>query len=140
MNAKAFFDTNVLIYVVAQDAVRTAPAEALLAAGGLISVQILNEMASVARRKLGMSWKEVTEVLAAVRTLCPSPAPLTIETHEDALRIAAQYGYRIYDALVAATALENDCSTLYTEDLQDGQVIDGRLTIRNPFEASSTQR
>jgi predicted nucleic acid-binding protein len=135
MNDKAFFDTNVLIYVVGQKDERTQPAEALIASGGVVSVQILNELVSVARRKLGMTWEEIGEALAAIRALCPSPVPLTIETHEAALRIAAQYGYHIYDALVAAAALEADCTTLYSEDLQDGQVIDGRLTIRNPFTA-----
>ena len=133
MKDSVFFDTNVVIYVVGQKDERTAPAEALLASGGVVSVQVLNEIASVARRKLSMTWEEIGEALAAIRTLCPSPVPLTIETHEAALRIAVRYGYHIYDALVAAAALDADCTTLYSEDLQDGQVIDGRLTIRNPF-------
>jgi predicted nucleic acid-binding protein len=114
---------------------RTAVAEALVAGGGLVSVQVLNELVSVARRKLGMTWEEVGEALGAIRTLCPSPVPLTIETHDAGLRIAAQYGFHIYDALVVAAALAADCTTLYSEDLQDGQVIDGHLTIRNPFAA-----
>lgn len=135
MNDRPFFDTNVLVYVVGERDDRTAPAEALVASGGVVSVQVLNELVSVVRRKLGMTWDEIGEALAAIRTLCPSPVPLTIETHEAALRIAAQYGYHIYDALVAAAALEAECTTLYSEDLQDGQVIDGRLTIRNPFVA-----
>lgn len=135
MNDRPFFDTNVLVYVVGERDDRTAPAEALVASGGVVSVQVLNELVSVARRKLGMTWDEIGEALAAIRTLCPSPVPLAIETHEAALRIAAQYGYHIYDALVAAAALEAECTTLYSEDLQDGQVIDGRLTIRNPFVA-----
>ena len=133
MNDRVFFDTNVLVYVVGQSDERTAPAEALIAGGGVVSVQVLNELASVSRRKLGLTWEEIGEALAAIRTLCPSPVPLTIETHEAALRIAAQYGFHIYDALVAAAALEAECTTLYSEDLQDGQTIDGRLTIRNPF-------
>lgn len=133
MNDRVFFDTNVLVYVVGQRDERTAPAEALIAGGGVVSVQVLNELASVSRRKLGLTWEEIGEALAAIRTLCPSPVPLTIETHEAALRIAAQYGYHIYDALVAAAALEAECTTLYSEDLQDGQIIDGRLTVRNPF-------
>ncbi|MGH9348024.1 MAG: PIN domain-containing protein [Vicinamibacterales bacterium] len=133
MSGKPFFDTNVLIYVVGQKDGRTPAAEALVATGGVVSVQVLNELVSVATRKLGMTWDEVGEAVAAIRTLCPSPVPLTIETHEAALRIAAQYGYHIYDALIAASALETGCRTLYSEDLQDGQVIDGRLTIRNPF-------
>jgi predicted nucleic acid-binding protein len=138
MNDRVFFDTNVLVYVVGQKDERTALADALVAGGGVVSVQVLNELASVARRKLRMTWEEIDEALAAIRILCPSPVPLTIETHEAGLRIAAQYGYHIYDALVAAAALEAECTTLYSEDLQDGQVIDGRLTIRNPFASSAT--
>lgn len=133
MSDKAFFDTNVLVYVVGQKDERTETAEALLAAGGVISVQVLNELASVLRKKLRMSWEEVGDALAAIRTLCPSPAPLTTDTHDGGLRIAVNYGYTIYDGLIAAAALEAKCTTLYSEDLQDGQVIEGRLTVRNPF-------
>jgi predicted nucleic acid-binding protein len=132
MPARAFFDTKVLIYSVADNDPRSDAAEALLA-GGVISAHVLNEFVAVARRKLGMSWADVTEALDAIRILCPSPVPITIETHGAALRIAQQYGYHIYDALVAAAALEAKCDTLYTEDMQDGQVIDDRLTIKNPF-------
>lgn len=133
MPGKAFFDTNVLVYAVTQDEVRSTRAEELLAAGGIISVQILNEFVSVARRKILMSWSEVTEALDAFRALCPSPLPLSVEIHEAALKLAETHGYHIYDALVISAALEAGCITLYSEDLQDGQVIDGRLTIRNPF-------
>ena len=129
----AFFDTNVLIYAVAQNDPRGTKAEELLAGGGVISVQILNEFVSVARRKIRMPWNDVTAALDAIRTLCPAPSSLTLDTHETALRIVQQYGYGIYDALVVAAALEAKCSTLYSENLQDGQVIDKRLTIRNPF-------
>lgn len=137
MPGRAFFDTNVLIYVLAKSDPRSKRAEELLAAGGILSVQILNEFVSVARRKLLMSWSEVAEALAAIRILCPSPLPLTVETHEAALKIAQQHGYGIYDALVVATALEAGCETLYSEDLHEGQTIDGQVTIRNPFNRSS---
>jgi predicted nucleic acid-binding protein len=131
--ARAFFDTNVLVYSVVENDPRGDAAEALLANGGVVSVHVLNEFVAVARRKLGMSWTDVTEALDAIRTLCPSPVSITVETHDAALRIAQQYGYHIYDALVAAAALEANCEMLYTEDMQDGQVIDDQLTIRNPF-------
>jgi predicted nucleic acid-binding protein len=133
MRAKAFFDTNVLIYAVAQDDPRNTQAEELLSSGGVLSVQILNEFASVARRKILMSWSDVTEALKAFRVLCPSPLSITIEMHEAALRIAEKHGYNNYDALVVSAALEAGCATLYSEDLHDGQIIDGQLTIRNPF-------
>jgi predicted nucleic acid-binding protein len=137
MPAKAFFDTNVLIYAVAADDSRNAQAEELLASGGVLSVQILNEFVSVARRKILMSWSEVREALEAFKVLCPSPLPVTMEMHEAALRIAEIHGYNIYDALVVAAALEAGCATLYSEDLHDGQTIDGQLTIENPFTRSS---
>jgi predicted nucleic acid-binding protein len=137
MPAKVFFDTNVLIYAVAENDPRSAQAEELLASGGILSVQVLNEFVAVARRKILMPWKDVTEALETFRILCPSPLSITVEMHEAALRIAEKHGYNIYDALVVAAALEAGCATLYSEDLRNGQTIDGQLTIRNPFARSS---
>ena len=133
MSGRAFFDTNILVYVVGQKDKRTDKAEALLAGGGIISVQVLNELANVSRKKLRMSWEEIDEALAAIRVLCPSPLPLTIDTHDAGRRIAARYEYSIFDGLIAASALEAECDTFYSVDLQDRQVIEGRLTVRNPF-------
>ena len=135
MRASPFLDTNVLIYSIAKNDARSEIAEALLAAGGVVSVQVFNEFAVTARRKLGMSWDDITDALDAIRVLCPSPKALSIETHDAAVKIARMHGFHLYDALVVASALAADCETLYTEDLQDGQVIEERLTIRNPFKA-----
>ena len=132
MSDKAFLDTSILIYVISLGDARTAKAEELLADGGYISVQVLNEFAAVARRKLKMPWHDVRDALSSVRTLCEAPAALSVETHEAALEIAEQYGYHIYDALILAAALDADCDTLYTEDMQNGQRV-GAITIRNPF-------
>src|ERR1700739_1045596 len=137
MPAKAFFDTNVLLYALAEKDPRSAQAEELLSSGGVLSVQILNEFVSVARRKILMSWSDVTEALQAFRVLCPSPLPITMELHEAALKIAEKHGYNIYDALAVAAAVEGGCATLYSEALRDAQTIDGLLTIRKPFAASS---
>jgi predicted nucleic acid-binding protein len=133
VRAEAFFDTNVLVYAVALDDPRNARAEALLSSGGRISAQVLNEFVSVARRKLLMPWSDVTEALDAFRVLCPSALPINLAVHEAALKIAEKHGFGIYDALVIAAALESGCAVLYSEDFQDGQTIDGQLTIRNPF-------
>lgn len=133
MPGKAFLDTNILVYTIAENDPRAARAEELLEAGGVVSVQVLNEFVSVARRKMRMPCKDVSEALDAIRVLCPSPVPVSISTHQSALQIAESHRYEIYDALVVAAALEAGCTTLYSEDLQDGQVIDGRLTVRNPF-------
>jgi predicted nucleic acid-binding protein len=133
MPARDFFDTNVLIYAVGKNDPRASRAEALLAGGGIVSIQSLNEFVSVARRKLGMPWKEVKEMLDIICVLCPDPVPISLDTHRGAVAIAEKYGYSIYDALIASAALEAGCKTLYSEDLQDGQIINRQLTIRNPF-------
>ncbi len=127
-----FFDTNVLLYLLSADAAKADRAEELLAIGGTISVQVLNEFAAVASRKLRMSWIEIREVLAQIRAVC-AVAPMTVETHDRAVRIAERYSLSIYDALIVSAALLADCKTLHSEDMQDGQVIERRLTIRNPF-------
>jgi predicted nucleic acid-binding protein len=133
MSGRVFFDTNVLIYAMALGDPRRDRAQQLLAQGGIVSVQILNEFVAVARRKMRMPWDDVVEALDTIRTLCPSPVPITLDVHELALRIARGYGFGIYDALILSAALEANCSMLYSEDLQDGQVIENKLTIRNPF-------
>jgi predicted nucleic acid-binding protein len=128
----AFIDSNVLIYLASADAAKAAKAEAILLAGGVVSVQVLNEIANVARRKMGLSWPETRTMLQTVRALV-TVEPLTLSTHEDALDLAERYGFSTYDALIVAAGLVARCATLWSEDMQDGQVIDGRLTIRNPF-------
>jgi predicted nucleic acid-binding protein len=133
MPAKDFLDTNVLIYAVAKNDPRATKAETLLASGGIVSIQSLNEFVSVARRKLGMTWKQVSEILDLICVLCPGPVPISLDTHKSAVVIAEKYGYSIYDVLIVSAALESGCKTLYSEDLQDGQTINRQLTIRNPF-------
>jgi predicted nucleic acid-binding protein len=133
MIASAFFDTNVFVYAVVQDDPRSQRAEDLIAEGGTVSVQVLNEFVDVVRRKAKMPWDEVRFAIENIKALFPDPLPLTLDTHKEALTIAEKYGYRIYDALIVASALEARCTLLYSEDMQDGQVIDHRLTIRNPF-------
>ena len=131
----SFFDTNVLLYAVRAADPRAERARLLLADGGIIGVQALNEFANVARRKLGQPWAEIKEKLGAVRALC-EVKPLTVATHERALVLAERYGYQVYDALQLASAMESGCSILYTEDMHHGQRIEG-LTIRNPFETET---
>jgi predicted nucleic acid-binding protein len=127
-----FFDTNVVLYLLSADQAKADRAEELLAIGGTISVQVLNEFVAVASRKLRMSWIEIREVLAQVRAVC-AVEPVTIATHERALRLAERYGISIYDALIVAAGLLANCKTLHSEGMQDGQVIERQLTIRNPF-------
>ncbi len=133
--AKVFFDTNVLIYLLSEDETKADRAEEVIASRGTISVQVLNEFATVTTRKLGMSWAEVHDILSQIRAVC-LVEPNTIETHHRGLLLAERFRFSIYDAMIVASALAAKCAILYSEDMQDGQVIDGQLTIRNPFSGS----
>jgi predicted nucleic acid-binding protein len=128
----SFFDTNVLLYVASGNPGKADRAEELIRAGGMISVQVLNEITNVARRKMGMSWTETRAFLSMIRGLLPVQ-PLTIDIHETGLALAERYELSIYDSMIAASALHADCDTLWSEDMQDGIVVDGRLRIVNPF-------
>jgi predicted nucleic acid-binding protein len=127
-----FLDTNVLVYAFTSDP-RAERAQGLLARGCSIGVQGLNEFTNVARRKLGMNWVEVREALCAIRTLCEAILPIDVDTHAEALRVSERYGCAIFDALAVAAALRANCCILWSEDMHDGLVVDGRLRIANPF-------
>jgi predicted nucleic acid-binding protein len=129
--ADVFFDTNVLLYILSTESGKADRAEALLAGGGVLSVQVLNEFASVAARKLNMEMAEIREILATVRAVC-TVVPMTVEIHDLALDLVEQHRFSIYDALIVAAAQRAGCDVLYTEDLHHGQMI-GRLSVRNPF-------
>ncbi|PAQ06479.1 PIN domain-containing protein [Mesorhizobium temperatum] len=128
----SFFDTNVLVYIASGDSVKADQAEMAIAAGGAISVQVLNELSNVARRKMRLSWMETHTFLATLRGLL-TVHPITIETHETALALAERYSFSIYDAMIAAAALHADCDTLWSEDMQHGMALDEGLRIANPF-------
>ncbi len=137
--SNVFLDTNVLLYLLSADESKADRAEQLMLGGGLgsrvVSVQILNEFANVAMRKLDMSLPEIREVLQTVRIMC-SVETVTVETHDSGLDLSERYGFAIYDSMMLASALLADYRVVYTEDLQRGQNIEGTLAVNNPFAAS----
>ena len=130
--AERFFDTNVLLYLLSGDETKENRAENELSAGGILSVQVLNEFASVASRKLKISIADIREMLSTIRTVC-KVVPIGEETHNLGLRIAESHGLSVYDAMIVAAALMAGCKILVSEDLQDGQVFEKTLKIQNPF-------
>jgi predicted nucleic acid-binding protein len=132
MRDDRFFDTNVLIYAFASGDDRNARAETLLAEGGVIGVQVLNEFTNVARRKLDWDWDRVEGALEAVTALTGPAHPLTSGIHARAVELARRGGIPFYDALIVAAAADAGCGTLLTEDLQHGRSLGG-VTFRNPF-------
>ena len=124
-------DTNVVVYAFIDDP-RNQIARSLLTKAPRLSVQVLNEFTRVARRKLAFDWQKIDAAvieLAGLSTIIS----LSLSVHHTGRRVAERYQLGIYDALIIAAALESGCDTLYSEDMQDGLVIDDRLTIRDPF-------
>jgi len=137
-NDKCFFDTNILLYLLSGDIVRADRAETIISNGGVISVQVLNEFASVASRKLGMSYSDIREMLKTIRKICIIQ-PLTLETHELGLEIAERYGFSLYDSMIVSAALQSGCTNLFSEDMQHGQKIEAKMIITNPFRDQDAQ-
>jgi predicted nucleic acid-binding protein len=128
---RPFLDTNIIMYLMSGDVAKASRAESLIARGGVISTQVLNEFTSVARRKLTLSWPETEEVLEALKANL-EVVPLTLSIHERAVALACAHDLNIYDASIVAAALENGCDAVASEDMQHGQMFTG-LRIANPF-------
>lgn len=127
-----FFDTNVLLYIASSDRAKAERTEELIAAGGVISVQVLNEFSNVARRKMALPWSETRVFLSILRHLL-RVRPLTVEVHELGLDLAERYRLSVYDAMIAASALDAGCGMLWSEDMQDGMGLADQLHVIDPF-------
>jgi len=132
MPGDRFFDTNILIYAFAANDPRAARAEALIAEGGVIGVQVLNEFTNVTRRKLAWDWMQVEAAVAVIGDLFGPARPLTVGIHAQAIVLARDHVLAFYDALVIAAAADAGCRLLLSEDLQHGRKF-GTLTVENPF-------
>lgn len=132
----SFFDTNVLVYIASGDSTKADRAEEIIGNGGVISVQVLNELTNVARRKMRMTWPDTHSFLSALRSLL-AVQPITVETHEAGLALAERYNLSTYDAMIVASALQAGCDTLWSEDMQHGMELGEGLRIVNPFRIAS---
>jgi predicted nucleic acid-binding protein len=134
MSAKVFLDTNVVVYLYSADEPeKQATALSLIENNEpIISTQVLSELANTLSRKFALPFDVVAQAIAEVQEGC-TVSPVMPETISQALALAKKYQYSYYDSLILASALSAGCSTLFTEDMQHGQVIENSLTINNPF-------
>jgi predicted nucleic acid-binding protein len=127
-----FADTNIVVYAYGVDPAKIAPAKAIVSAAPVISTQVINEFHNVARRKLGLDLptrhRVATDLLQSCRVIAVDQAIVAA-----AMQIEARYQVSYWDALILAAALAAGCDTLFSEDMQDGQLFEGRLAVRNPF-------
>jgi predicted nucleic acid-binding protein len=131
MRDRIFLDTNIVVYALLDEGIKQQTALELLQSACVISTQVLNEFAQVARKKAKLEWQEITELSNAIQSLTEI-IPLDLAIHNRALTIATSYGYSFYDSMIVAAALESECNLLISEDMQDGQRIES-LMINNPF-------
>ena len=129
--SKRFIDSNVILYLLSGDIAKADRSEEILADGGVISVQVLNEVVSVCRRKLKIPWEEIEALLLAVKTFCDI-RPLTVASHEKAVEIAKRFQLLFYDANIVAPALLSGAEVLFSEDMHSGMLIDG-IRVQNPL-------
>ena len=132
MTAKIFADTNIVIYAESRHLEKSPAAVSILEAGPVISTQVINETVSVLTRKHGFTLVDANQVALSLLDLC-EVVPVDVQTVRDAIHIGERYQLSIWDSLIVAAALLSDCETLYSEDLQHGQIFGGRLQIVNPF-------
>ncbi|MGZ4956247.1 MAG: PIN domain-containing protein [Methylobacter sp.] len=137
-----FFDTNVLVYLYSIDEPEKQQAalkQIEVNENRWISTQVLSELSNTLRKKFNLEYSNianvVTEIQQSFQVITVKP-----DTIEHALQLAQTYRYSYYDSLILAAALEKTCCVLYSEDMQNQQIIDQQLTIVNPFETIEHQK
>lgn len=134
MNERRFLDTNVLIYCYTSTEPKKRSQAQLVASlpDTIISTQVLKEFVNILRKKFKQDWPVIKATLDEVISNFEVYKNDTFAIKK-ACSIAERYGTSFYDSLIIAAALENNCFILYSEDMQHSQVIEQRLTIKNPF-------
>jgi predicted nucleic acid-binding protein len=130
---KPTFDTNVLIYAFGkQDDNRKLIAKSVISKCNIVSLQVVNEAVYVLQRKFKMPPNEISKVIDFLK-LNFVISDLNIIILDKTVEISSRYGFSFWDSMMVASALDNYCSILYSEDMQSDQIIDGRMQIINPF-------
>jgi predicted nucleic acid-binding protein len=126
-------DTNIAFYALAREGSKAMRAKDVLAMAGFLSVQVLNEYAFAVRRKLARNWADIDYDLELLRNSVAAITPIDSDANRRATRFAERYRLSFFDALMISVALANGATVLYSEDMHHGLVVEGRLTITNPF-------
>jgi predicted nucleic acid-binding protein len=141
MNDKAFIDTNIFIYLYSEDETQkqNISQKAVDKYNCIISTQVINEFCNVC---IGKLHHAVGEVELAVTEIIEQCTVLLIESHtiKQALEIHERYGYKYFDCLMLASALNSDCKYFITEDMADGQIINNKMAIVNIFSEKNIKK
>jgi predicted nucleic acid-binding protein len=136
MHDKAFLDTNILIYAYSEDEPKKQSIALQLLDSFeeriIISKQVINELSNILLKKFKLESDQVENVLLEIDNVLPI-VDFDLTTQIKAIKLKDKYQFQFYDALIVATALENSCTVIYSEDMQHDMLIDGSLKIINPF-------
>jgi predicted nucleic acid-binding protein len=132
MRTDVFFDTNVLLNLV-EDEAKATIVEELLIEGGVSNALVIAEATYVLTKKWKWTWLEANQLLATFRANT-RVLPMPDEANIRGARYAERYRLQAYDAAIVAAAVLAGCTTLWSDDMHNGLKIDG-LTVRNPFRA-----
>lgn len=130
-------DSNVAVYAFSDAGTKAGIAADAIGRADFVSVQVLNEFASVASRKQGRSWLEIASKVADIRSAVGRVLAIEHSAHVEAIRIAERYRLSFYDALMLAVALAGGARIIYSEDMQHDLIIDGTLRIVDPFRSGA---
>lgn len=132
MQDRVFLDTNILLYLLSDDKDKKDVAKKLFKNDHYISIQVLNEFSNVSLKRFKLSIQDTKDIIENISKKSKI-VPYSEKTILSALDLKERYKYQFYDCLILATALENGCNILFSEDMQHGQIIENQLTIINPF-------
>jgi len=132
MTVRAFADTNIPLYALDVDGEKRKKALALLRGNPVISVQVVNEFISVATGKMKLARPQINRLARVMMKRC-EVVTMDAAMVKEAIALGERYQLSHWDSLIVAAALRANCDTLYSEDMQHGQLIDRRLTVINPF-------
>jgi predicted nucleic acid-binding protein len=132
MTGLAFVDTNVALYVIGKDSRKKAIAREILTGRPVVSTQVINEAVNVCLRRFAFT-RERAYAFADILMRRMDVRPVDKATIRKSAEIAIRYRFSNWDSLIIAAALLANCNTLYSEDMQHGQTLDGKLTVVNPF-------
>jgi len=132
MKDRIFLDSNIIIYSPGMDKVKKRISVDLLKNSPYISIQVVNEVVSISIKKLKIPNSDAYNIGRVLLNKCKTVS-LTESVVLKGFDLSERYGFSFWDSLIVAAALENECSILYTEDLQHNQSIENKLTIKNPY-------
>lgn len=135
MKNKVFLDSNILIYLYSVDEkLKQEKVKTLLndCSNIVISTQVLFEFTHIAYKKFKLDYSQINIAWLEFNRFF-SIETLSYNTFQLALKIATKYKYSFVDSLTIASALENNCEVLYSEDMHSGAIIEKTLVITNPL-------